>query len=189
MSATSSKILWNKLDRMDYVVLYTGNNSVLQHRNAQKLEYGEYRGPVHILCGVHKNLYKIPQKTSTELPYFLDYRRSGQIVDQKCFVLFLCFFFSVCIRKSFGVSLRYSMKYVPRTQIIFRFCRSVFNSRGTRRGPFSLSVRFPSLAVTFILVVLAEVVAVMRANHSALGLLSGAAFVSNSVYMAQCGVG
>ena len=43
---------------------------------------------VHILCGVHKALYKILQKTGTKLPYFLEYGMSGQIVDQKRSVTF-----------------------------------------------------------------------------------------------------
>ena len=54
---------------------------------------------VHILCGAlggaHKAPYKIPQKTGTERPYFLGYRISGRIVDQKSSVLFRCFFLAV----------------------------------------------------------------------------------------------
>ena len=61
--------------------------------NVQKMEYGEgteYRVSVHILCGAYMALYKIPRKTGTELPSSLEYGMSGQIVDQKCSVLFLC---------------------------------------------------------------------------------------------------
>ena len=52
---------------------------------------------VHSLCGVLKALYKSPQKTGTEVlsRYSLEYGMSGQIVDQKCSVLFLCFFLAV----------------------------------------------------------------------------------------------
>ena len=53
---------------------------------------------VYILCGDHKVLYKIPPKTDTELPYSLEYGLSGQIVDQKCSILFLCFFLAVATR-------------------------------------------------------------------------------------------
>ena len=49
---------------------------------------------VHILCDAHKAVYKITQKTGTDLASFLEYGMSGQIVGQKCSVLFLCFFFS-----------------------------------------------------------------------------------------------
>ena len=47
---------------------------------------------VHILCGAHNALYKIPQEKGSELSYFFRYGVSGQIVDQKCSVLFLFFF-------------------------------------------------------------------------------------------------
>ena len=48
---------------------------------------------VQILCSLlHKVLYKIPQKTGTERPYFLGYGVSGQVVDKKCSVLFSAFF-------------------------------------------------------------------------------------------------
>lgn len=43
----------------------------------------------------HKALHKIPQKTVTELPYSIEYRLSGEIVDQKCSVHFLCIFLAV----------------------------------------------------------------------------------------------
>ena len=50
------------------------------------MEYGwrEYIVSVHILRGVHKALYKIPQKIDEELPYSpeysLDYGESGIIL-------------------------------------------------------------------------------------------------------------
>ena len=47
---------------------------------------------VHSLCSVYEALYKLFQKTGTERPYFLEYGLSGQIVDQKCSLLFLCFY-------------------------------------------------------------------------------------------------
>ena len=52
---------------------------------------------VHILCGAHKTPYKIPQKTGTEHSFLLPrvYGMSGQIVDQRCSVLFLPFFLAM----------------------------------------------------------------------------------------------
>ena len=32
---------------------------------------------LHILCGVHEALYKIPKKKGTQLPYYLEYKMSG----------------------------------------------------------------------------------------------------------------
>ena len=56
----------------------------------------EYRVSAPILCGVHKALCKIPQKSGTELPYSLEYGMSGQaVVGQKCSVLFQCFFIAL----------------------------------------------------------------------------------------------
>ena len=60
----------------------------------------EYRVSVHILCGAHMALDKIPQKTGTELPCSLEYGMSGQIVDQHCSVPFLCFFSQCCTVKA-----------------------------------------------------------------------------------------
>ena len=54
---------------------------------------------VHTLGGVHKALYKIPQKTGTELSYFLEYVMSGQIADQKCSAYFFCTFSSHCMAR------------------------------------------------------------------------------------------
>ena len=56
------------------------------------MEYGESIECLYIFSVVSIRLYKIPQKTGTQRPYFLGYGVSGQIVDQKCSVLFLCFF-------------------------------------------------------------------------------------------------
>ena len=47
---------------------------------------------VLILCGVHKALYKIPKKTGKN-----EYGLSGQIINQKCSVLFLRFFLAVAM--------------------------------------------------------------------------------------------
>ena len=75
---------------------HTRKNSVLYYqKNTEIGTQREYRVSVLIFCGLHKALYKIPQKTGTELPYSLEYEMSGQIVDQKCSVLFLCFFLAV----------------------------------------------------------------------------------------------
>ena len=69
--------------------------ALVQKKCTENTVQREYIVSVLILCGLHKALYKIPQKTGTELPYSLEYRMSGQIVDQKCSVLFLCFFLAV----------------------------------------------------------------------------------------------
>ena len=49
---------------------------------------------LHILCGAHKALYKITQKTGAELPHSPEYGISVQIVHQKCFLYFFYDFFS-----------------------------------------------------------------------------------------------
>ena len=62
---------------------------------------GEYRVSVLTLCGVHKALYKITQKTVTELPCALKYR----VLTRNVLHFFCAFFLAVQLETEWAADL------------------------------------------------------------------------------------
>ena len=63
----------------------------------QNIEYGESTECLYVFSVVLIRLCTKYHITGTELLYSLEYGLFGQIVDEKCSVLFLCFFLAVML--------------------------------------------------------------------------------------------